>query len=372
MQQPPIKLREIIWEITGECHNNCSYCGSKGVSEKTLTHQEIIDIAQSIADFPPQEINISGGDPLILPIEVHAEVLKILRKSNIVCKIIVNPRSIGGQSSAAIDIIEMYDWVGISINNQKELELFRTIAEAHDLKCTIITNFNVQNLYQFDEIEAFAKTYDKMWTIQFTVYPDKDNPLALYNPDNSTAFEILREKVEASSAKIVLSDNIRDDMPCGAGFTSIGITYNGFVILCLSMRSWRDIEFMCETGKYKNLFTSSFSEIWQTSFVEERFCEFKCCKDVCLNKTLEVKSFEKKITDSTPISEAEIESWKEALKGFRRKLKPPFNLPETPFDPGAVVMYAVVSPNRDYPPDDNGGGMVLMYGVFGGPNNGNF
>ena len=208
MQQPPIKLREIIWEITGECHNNCSYCGSKGVSEKTLTHQEIIDIAQSIADFPPQEINISGGDPLILPIEVHAEVLKILRKSNIVCKIIVNPRSIGGQSSAAIDIIEMYDWVGISINNQKELELFRTIAEAHDLKCTIITNFNVQNLYQFDEIEAFAKTYDKMWTIQFTVYPDKDNPLALYNPDNSTAFEILREKVEASSAKIVLSDNI--------------------------------------------------------------------------------------------------------------------------------------------------------------------
>jgi len=31
---------------------------------------------------------------------------------------------------------------------------------------------------------------------------------------------------------------------------------------------------------------------------------------------------------------------------------------------GGVVMYGVISP-RNYPPDDdNGGGIVLMYGVF--------
>lgn len=371
MQKPPIKLREIIWEITGECHNNCSYCGSKDVSKKTLNHREIADIARSIADFPPQEINISGGDPLILPIELHTEILKILRLSNIVCKIIVNPRSIASTLSAAIDIIEMYDWVGVSINNQKELQIFENIVEQKVIEnYTVITNFNGQNLYQFDEIEAFVKKYDKMWTIQFTVYQDDNNLLALYHPDNEIAFEQLQNKVKGSSAKIILSDNIRDDMPCGAGFTSVGITYNGFVIPCLSMRSWRDIELLCTAGFYKNLFTTPFEEIWRTSFIEERFYEFMCCKDACLNKTLKVKSFEKKIFEKPLVVETKVEEGEEE-KDVAKFFKEAMRRPEIPFNPGAVVMYAVVSPHRDYPPDDNGGGIV-MYGVFGGTNNGNF
>jgi len=268
MQKPPIKLREIIWEITGQCFNNCSYCGSKDVSKKALTHEQIIDIAQAIADFPPKEINISGGDPLTLPADLHIEILRILKQSEIVCKIIVNPKSIKNPLSAAFEIVKMYDWAGISINTQKELQIFEDIAETKEYEnYTVITNFNIQNLYQFEEIEAFVKKYDKMWTIQFTVYQDKDNPLALYHPDNQIAFELLQQKVNTSSAKIVLSDNIRNDMPCGAGFSSVGITYDGYVIPCLSMRSWRDIQNLCEKEIYQNILKTPFEEIWQTSFI---------------------------------------------------------------------------------------------------------
>jgi MoaA/NifB/PqqE/SkfB family radical SAM enzyme len=27
-----LKLKEVIWEITSECKNNCKYCGSKHIS----------------------------------------------------------------------------------------------------------------------------------------------------------------------------------------------------------------------------------------------------------------------------------------------------------------------------------------------------
>jgi MoaA/NifB/PqqE/SkfB family radical SAM enzyme len=62
MQNQHLKLKELIWEITGECKNNCSYCGSKKTNDKTVSDGVVLQIANKIAKYPPNEINISGGD----------------------------------------------------------------------------------------------------------------------------------------------------------------------------------------------------------------------------------------------------------------------------------------------------------------------
>lgn len=358
MQTPHIKLKEIIWEITSECHNGCKYCGSKLVRNEKTSVEDIYEIAKAIAKYPPEQIDISGGDPLILSISTHEEVLRILREKNIICKILVNPKSIGDSSnSAAFEILEKYDWTGISINTKEELSIAKKALEVPDgfHKYTVITNFNIQNLYNFDLIEEFVKTQDKMWTIQFTVYDDPNNPLALYNTENEDAFNLLKEKVENSDANIILSDNIRNDSTCSAGHYSIGITSVGYVIPCLSMRSWASIDLFSS----RNLFKIPLEEIWKNEFKEQRFGCFKCCKDACGNKFLQQKSIKYKSKDEdVPTIKENINLGK--LNDFIEKTIKEIKYPKR--KDMTTIMYGVAYPS--YPPIDLNPPIVMMYGVF--------
>lgn len=357
MQTSHLKLREIIWEITGECNNGCTYCGSKTIRNIKNSNESILKIAKAIAQYPPEEINISGGDPFLVEPDIHQELVSLFRANNIVCKLIASPNSLitndGEINRNAFDIIQLYDWIGISINNKKELEKFRKYKEEFKFKnFTIITNFNIQNLYDFDLIETFAKGQDCLWTIQFTVC-DESSPLALYSAENEEAFNHLKEKYYSSTAKIILSDNIRADVGCGAGRSSIGITYNGAVIPCLSMRSWtnplleKDLYFITETP---------LQEIWMNGFKQQRFGCFECCKDACNNKFLENKKvipLKKIEIPFEDFEEKKGKDWKKILEEISKKQKQDTPAPYPKIEP-QVVMYGVVSP-RDT--------ITLVYGV---------
>jgi RNAse (barnase) inhibitor barstar len=251
--------------------------------------------------------------------------------------------------------MQVYDWIGVSINNKKELEKFRKYKEEFKFKnFTIITNFNLQNLYDFDLIEKFVKEQDCLWTIQFTVYKEA-SPLALYSNENEEAFNFLKEKYTKSTARIILSDNIRTDIGCGAGLSSIGITFNGIVIPCLSMRSWTKYDVVDAKVIY-NITETSLKEIWENGFKKQRFGCFECCKDACQNKFLEPKELNPleiiQIPFKSPFEKNH--DWKKFLEEIHEKSKENPNLPHTfpEIEPGHVVMYGVASPGR-----------VLVYGV---------
>lgn len=187
----------------------------------------------------------------------------------------------------------MYDWIGISINTKDELEKFVKFQETENkLKnITIITNFNVQNVFLFDLIEKFVVKNNLMWTIQFTVYND-NNPLALYSDENETALLFLKDKYIETSANVLLSDNISKYTLCGAGMSSIGILYNGDVVPCLSMRSWnKDMGDLVDG----NILETPLRKLWIGGFQKQRFECFKCCKDICKNKYLEKIDFTNRI-----------------------------------------------------------------------------
>ena len=286
MQSAHLQLKEIIWEITGECHNNCSYCGSKKTNDKKSSDEIILKIADKIAAYPPKEINISGGDPLTVSENIHDEILKKFKNKDIICKIIVNTKSFKGNAEKR-NIIEKYDWAGVSINSKKDVEL---MGFEYLSKYTVITNFNVANLYDFDTIEDYVIKHKKFWTIQHTMYNDPNNLLAIYHDENKSAFETLQNKIFNSKAKIILSDNVNGEIGCGAGLCSLGITYEGKVIPCLSMRSWEEnIE---EDFVSNSILENDLEEIWINDFNEQRFGCFKCCKDACNNKYLSIEESE--------------------------------------------------------------------------------
>jgi MoaA/NifB/PqqE/SkfB family radical SAM enzyme len=346
MQSSHLKLKEIVWEITGKCNNHCSYCGSLDVNNKTLTDQEIYLIARDIADFPPKEIDISGGDPLTLSYALHSKIIDIFKHANIYCKILFNLKSLNTIKSIVdekIKILKLYDWIGISINNLQDIEAFNEFKILHpEIKnYTIITNFNISNLYNYKAFESVAKKEVAAWMIQYTVYKDENDDLAIYN--NDSALDVLKKNIVDSlsnSVKILISDNASNSK-CGAGLQTIGITWDGYVIPCLSMRSWNDVSSLYQ-GKLGDEF---LADIWTNKFEKYRFCDFKCCKDICKNKKLSIyidpNEINKKIKDKQMDihSDEDITNWINPNSGY------------DPFEP-TIVMYAVQSDP-----------IMLMYGV---------
>ena len=299
MQNSLLQLKEIIWEITGKCQNGCTYCGSKENWNEYINENQIIEIAQEIAKYPPEQIDISGGDPLLVSPDVHQKVTKILKDAGVMCKVLLNPKSLSGlyvtNTTHIQRILGYYSYIGVSVNTEEELSKIKNLQDwglkvALSGKMTIISNFNVSNVFMFDDIYKYICTSpEKMaWQIQLTVYNDPNDELALYN--NDKAFEFFKQKVSNvlndKKINIYISDNMNDS-PCGAGRVSIGILSDGHVVPCLSMRSWvKNVKEVSQGNLLLkvNSVIPALQQIWEGQFQDYRFREFKCCKDHCKNK----------------------------------------------------------------------------------------
>lgn len=300
MQKKVLELMEIIWEITGACQNHCSYCGSKAGWNEEINVPRILQILGAISLYPPKEINISGGDPLLVDFETHKTIVDTLKPLGVRCKLIINPKSVNRLNLMdKLKIIDLYDVVGISVNDKDDCEgSLLDIAGMKRVKpFAIITNFNTTNLFSYDRIEALVKKYKCTWIVQYTIYKEEDSR-ALYLEANEDAWHFLKQKVSSSAqggVKLLISDNASDS-PCGAGRRSLGILSTGNVVGCLSMRSWMDLPVAQPkgtsgvSGYYDHcegsLFGMTLKEIWENKFQSYRFQEFHCCKDQCLNKIL--------------------------------------------------------------------------------------
>ena len=195
MQKPAIKLSEIIFEICPTCNNHCSYCGSKEVTSIPVDEDRIRKIVDEIAKYPPAKINISGGDPLLVSYDTHLKIKMVLDKTE--RTILVNPKSLikALHIHEKLDIMGLYDWIGVSINTKEELDSFRNVFTTYreptaysiiSKKMTIISNFNTTNVFMFDEIKRYVEVSECSWQIQFTMYKDENDeiiPLALSELD---------------------------------------------------------------------------------------------------------------------------------------------------------------------------------------------
>ncbi len=284
-----INLKEIIWEVTTECNNNCDYCGTSAVLRNLQqTEEDILKIARAIAKYPAESINISGGDPTLVNINVHIEMVRMFRKAGIQPKIIVNPISISGIGiSTFVDIINLYDAVGISINNETEYALFNEHLWHLDMsKITIISNFNKANLWMFNQLLKLVIAQNLPWQVMVTMFLDEDL-LAIY--ESTLATDEFFKKIKAAQqeyTRIVLADNINTG-ECTAGTNSLGILASGDVVPCLSMRAWHhDVEAHIQGNLLTSTDDNPLQVIWENGFKEQRFAKWASCKEHCNNITL--------------------------------------------------------------------------------------
>ena len=345
-----MELQEIIWEITGRCKNGCNFCGSKSKWNEEIDEKKILNIARKIVydkSCIPKAIDISGGDPLLVSYQCHKELISVLKSGGVECKMVINPKSAfsgGDVSLDKLEIIKLYDYIGISINSKEEADAYGLLVELCDN--TVITNFNLQNLFHFEKIDALVKKHNVPWMCQFTIYNEKSD-LALYEDCNEEALAELCSKLQTAAndgIKIILSDNCNTGQ-CTAGSRSLGILSNGDVVPCLSMRSWVKDEDLDIQG---NILDTQLSSLWEHEFYNYRFECFKCCKDHCNNKSIafiDSKTEKSELWDGCKTL-AEFDE----LKELDLLPNPKLPNPQIPI----VMMYAV-SPMRENTP--------FVYGV---------
>lgn len=343
MQDRQIRLKEIIWEITGYCNNHCEYCGSKDGQGIRTPDETIIKIAKEIAKYPPYKVNISGGDPLCLESDLHKEVVKILKDGGVKeVAVIVNPKSFGnGKFLKAYHSMSEYDYAGISINDENDIGAYINFIKStknwfknsyKQLKRTFITNFNLKNIFLFEKIEEFVNKRNASWQTQYTM--SLDNPANnIFNDKNAVTHltKIINKSIK-NGTRIILADNM-NNISCAAGISSLGILCNGDVIPCVSMRAWnKDIKYLIQG----NIISDGLEKIWIECFTDYRFKSFECCKDFCKNAEICIDCSQKDISKN---SEKEIE--KLQIPGIQPLKSWPKRTPEDP----QVFLYGVTDPS---------------------------
>lgn len=279
MSKPALKLKKIYWELTSECYNCCSYCGARDVSHIRNSDKTIKRILNSIVEYPPDQIQMSGGDPLLVDFDTHKFVVDTLSPTTF-CEISVNPKS-----DINLEILKLYGLVYISLNTLEEIEKYeinwkRKLAD-ENIPVMFATNFNLLNFFLAEKISKIVG--NAVWKIDFTLYGDPKHALAIY--DQELALNKLNSDLSMAGCNNIVIGNTANCEYCDAGIHSLGLLYDGTVVPCLSMRFWIEIR----KKTLGNITQEKLKDIWYKKFENQRFTEWFCCKNQCKNKVIDIR-----------------------------------------------------------------------------------
>ncbi len=255
----------IGWELTLACNLRCRHCGSSAGSPRTdeLNLKEVLAICDQFPDLLVQEVNFTGGEPLMRP--DWPEITTHLRKLGIGVKILTNGLTLDCSTVAKIKGEEITG-IGISLDGLEATHdyirgcqgLFRSVLSGIErvinagIPLTVITTVNALNLNELPSLTALLKYMGvSQWQIQ-PIFPlgrcQETTELQLTEQAYMQLGAFVQDeksKAQEAGLEIVPSDSFgyfteldTREPPwrgCPAGVLSCGITSNGKIKGCLSL-----------------------------------------------------------------------------------------------------------------------------------------
>lgn len=287
------------WEFTLACNLRCEHCGSSaGTPRQTeLSTQEALNICDQFPDLLVQEVDFTGGEPLIRD-DFHI-IAKRLHDYGIRTQVLSNGLIL---DDIMVDRLKRSHiaGVGISLDGPEKLHdyirsrpgVFQSVVSGikrlmkAEIPVAVITTVNGFNIYELPNLMNIILSLGvKTWQVQpvFTFGRVKESPqLKLTSDEYLKLGEFVKNfspKAHEFGLDIVPADSFGyytdfDErspkwMGCPAGLLTCGITSDGRIKGCLSMpdelakgdlkkRSLWDIWFDPETFEYnRGFFTSA-------------------------------------------------------------------------------------------------------------------
>lgn len=253
------------WELTLACNLRCRHCGSSASHprDNELTLEESLAICDQFPDLLVQEVNFTGGEPLLRP--DWPRIVAHLSKYGITTKIITNGLTLEPAIIAQMKEVGVVG-VGISLDGLGATHdyirgcagLFKRILIGIDLvldagfQLTVITTVNALNLNELPSMfEMLQSVGVHRWQVQ-PIFPlgraQQTLELSLTEQEYMRFGKFVKElgpRVEKASMEISPGDSFgyftefdtREPAwrGCPAGLLSCGITSDGKIKGCLSL-----------------------------------------------------------------------------------------------------------------------------------------
>lgn len=221
-----MKEKEICWNITARCNQNCKYC-HRFLNVKDLTLDENLTILKNLIDAGVNCITWTGGEALLL--DGIDELLKYSYEHNIKNKIITNGKLLTPEKidkiyryldsvTLSIDSIDddINDSLGRGREHRSEIkEILDYIKfKKYNVKVRINSVVCKNNIDVFDNLIAFLNDYDiYSWRI-FKFMPLREKAVVNKEKFNITMNEYLDVvlKVKENSKIKNIDTRIEEDM----------------------------------------------------------------------------------------------------------------------------------------------------------------
>jgi radical SAM protein with 4Fe4S-binding SPASM domain len=253
------------WELTLSCNLRCRHCGSSaGLSRsRELNTQECLDICNQFPELFVQEVNFTGGEPLLrsdwVEISIH------LNELGIASKILTNGLALNQDTIVKMKKAHI-SGVGVSLDGlesthdyiRSRTNLFRSVLKGikqvldANFPLTVITTVNSLNIRELPLMFSLLKSVGvSRWQVQ-PVFPlgraDETNELELTDKEYLCFGEFVQKwgaLAKEEGFEILPGDSfgyfteVDTRQPswrgCPAGLFSCGITSDGKIKGCLSL-----------------------------------------------------------------------------------------------------------------------------------------
>ena len=252
------------FELTLACNLQCRHCASSATErsrKNELATKEILNICDQFTDLFVQEVDLTGGEPLLRP--DWSIIIEHIRKHNIPVRMVTNGILLKENARKMADA--GLTTVGISLDGLEETHdhirkrpgLFKRIVSGietalHEgIPVAVITAVNDMNIKELPSLHAFLQTLGiEHWQVQptFSIGRARSCNISLSNPTYIEMGEFIsahRMHCDGGEIGIVPADGVgyftkldSREHPwkgCSAGISSCGITSDGHVKGCLSL-----------------------------------------------------------------------------------------------------------------------------------------
>lgn len=273
------KIKDLMWEFTLSCNKSCKFCGSKEIIN-TIKSLSLIDkkkIVDQICQINNLNIlTLTGGEPAYD--NDFQEIINYIFNSNPTLKVRVLTNGLLIDKIINKEIIiptGMNFGIGYSINDNI-IQLSETMNKLYQSgiskeQVTMVTNFGKHNKDNVLTLKSLSALFG-LWQIQLTI----DDELMLNENEIKELYENI-QKLNSFKPDVILADNF-NTCDCQAGISSCSITADGYLVPCLSYRTWRKT--MDFQGNIING-NETLLDIWNNKFQRYREnSKCACCKDI--------------------------------------------------------------------------------------------
>lgn len=291
-------LQQLFWECTLRCNLHCRHCGSGCMADDGRGEMPLQDFLPVLDDIKrttktPVLVITTGGEPLLRKdiCECGKEITRrgfywgVVTNGMLMTETMFRELAEAGLKSISISLDglrEEHNWMRSHPQSfYKALHAIHLLATTpHSMTWDVITCVNKRNLAELEDMkELLIAQGVKRWKI-FSVFPmgraTEHEEMELEGTEFRRLLDFIVTVRHEGTIKVSYGcENflgpyeyeVRDGQYfCGAGINVASIRFDGSISGCLSIRS-----------EYTegNIYTDTFSEVWQKRFERYRHLEWK-------------------------------------------------------------------------------------------------